>query len=311
MVRLWVLNTIPAHWERCRDGPTDAAHHPERHLGHPWHGIPSGGRAPDPRTLTPGEDLFLVRQTGGIGVSGIWTFEEARDVHSQETVPAVWRDHDGERREYDWLLYCRGTPERELLPPFREDFTGEFPFHHSKLTGTGIEMDDEGREAYVDALASHGISETTLRRLRDVLEVDSDHGPRTADYEPPNRTEYTTTRPVRDTKVSAMAKKLYDHRCQLCGDRRESRDGSPYAEAHHVKPLGDEHEGPDTASNVVVLCPNHHADFDYGRLRIDPESYEVTHAFDAAVDSEQLTVAANHELDPQFFRYHNENVASF
>jgi len=25
-MRLWVLNTLPAHWERCREGPTDADH---------------------------------------------------------------------------------------------------------------------------------------------------------------------------------------------------------------------------------------------------------------------------------------------
>jgi hypothetical protein len=311
MTRLWVLNTIPAHWERCREGPVDEAHHPDRHLGHPWHGIPSGGRAPDPRTLTPGEDLFLVRQTGGTGVSGIWTFEEARRVESQEAVPAVWRDHDGHQREYDWLLYCRGTPELELSPPLSEDFSGEFPFHHSKLTGTGIEMDDEGREAYVEVLDRHGVSQTTMRRVREVLEADLGPGPRTADYEPPDRTEYVTTRPVRDTKVSAMAKERYNYRCQLCGDRRESRDGTPYAEAHHVKPLGAKHDGPDTAANVVVVCPNHHADFDYGRLRIDPERYVVTHAFDDAVDGGILTVAPDHDLDSTFLRYHNEHVATF
>ena len=311
MTRLWVLNTIPAHWERCREGPVDEAHHPDRHLGHPWHGIPSGGRAPDPRTLTPGEDLFLVRQTGGVGVSGIWTFEEAQRVESQEAVPAVWRDHDGHQREYDWLLYCRGTPEVELSPPLSEDFSGEFPFHHSKLTGTGIEMDDEGREAYVEALDRHGVSQTTMRRVREVLETDLGPGSRTADYEPPDRTEYVTTRPVRDTKVSAMAKERYDYRCQLCGDRRESRDGTPYAEAHHVKPLGEEHKGPDTAANVVVVCPNHHADFDYGRLRIDPERYVVSHAFDDAVDGAVLTVAPDHDLGSTFLRYHNEHVATF
>ncbi|MFB6220412.1 MAG: HNH endonuclease [Halolamina sp.] len=311
MVRLWVLNTLPSHWDRCRDGPTDGEHHPDRHLGHPWHGIPTGGRAPDPETLIPGEDLFLVRQTGGIGVSGIWTFEEARRVRSQDAVPEVWRNHDGNVREYDWFLYCRGTPELSLSPPMREDFTGDFPFHHSKLTGTGIEMDDEGCEAYVAALARHGVSRTTQRRVREALETDIEYGPRSGDYEPPDRTEYVTTRPIRDTKVSEMAKELYDHRCQLCGDRRQSRDGSPYAEAHHVKPLGDPHGGPDTADNVVVLCPNHHADFDYGRLRIDPETREVTHVFDKAVDGTKLRLSSDHVLNAEFLTYHNERIAEF
>lgn len=311
MVRLWVLNTLPSHWERCREGPADPIHHPERHLGHPWHGIPTGGRAPDPRALTPGEDLFLVRQTGGIGVSGIWTFEEARRVESQEAVPDVWRDHDGEQRDYDWFLHCRGSPERSLSPPLREDFAGEFPFHHSKLTGTGIEMDDVGCEAYVEALANHGVSDTTLGRVREVLEAEMGPGAKSGDHQPPDRTEYVATRPIRDTKTSAMTKDSYDHRCQLCGDQREGRDGSAYAEAHHVKPLGKPHHGPDSAENIIVLCPNHHADFDYGRLRIAPATLDVTHAFDDAVDGATLTVASDHDLNPEFLVYHNESIAEF
>lgn len=311
MARLWVLNTLPAHWERCREGPTDGDHHPERHLGHPWHGIPSGGRAPDPRTLTPGEDLFVVRQTGGVGVSGIWTFEEARPVEDQDVVPAVWRDHDGDVRDYDWLIYCRGTPELEVEPPMREDFGGSFPFHHSKLTGTGIEMRGDDRAAYVNALIDHGISETAERRLRDALETEPRASALPADSEPPERTEYTTTRTIRDTTLSAMAKDLYDHRCQLCGDRREGRDGGAYAEAHHVKPLGEPHRGPDAADNLLVLCPNHHADFDYGRVRVDPVSLVVEHAFDDDVDGTFLTVDPDHDLDTRYLSYHNDTIATF
>ncbi|WP_435116818.1 HNH endonuclease [Halolamina sp. C58] len=310
-MRLWVLNTLPAHWERCRDGPQDPTHHPERHLGQPWHGIPAGGRAPDPRDLTPGEDLFVVRQTGGVGVSGVWTFEEARRVEDQEAVPDVWRDHDGETRDYDWFLHCRGTPERTVEPPMREDFGGSFPFHHSKLTGTAIEMRGDDRAAYVNALLDHGVSEAAQQRLRDALELSATGSVRAADDEPPERTEYTTTRTIRDTKLSEMAKEQYDYRCQLCGDRRESRDGSAYAEAHHVKPLGPPHRGPDTAANLLVLCPNHHADFDYGRVRVDPESLLVEHAFDDEVDGTFLTVDADHDPDSGFLAYHNERIAEF
>ena len=253
----------------------------------------------------------MVRQTGGVGVSGIWTFEAARRVTDQTAVPDVWRDHEGETRDYDWFLHCRGTPELEVEPPMREDFGGSFPFHHSKLTGTGIEMRGEDRAAYVNALVDHGVSETAQRRLREALEQSATGDRQAADAEPPSRTEYTTTRTIRDTKRAEMAKQLYDHRCQLCGDRRESADGSLYAEAHHVKPLGNPHRGPDTAANLLVLCPNHHADFDYGRVRIDPESLVVDHAFDDAVDGTFLTVDNDHELDADYLSYHNDRIASF
>jgi len=62
-------------------------------------------------------------------------------------------------------------------------------------------------------------------------------------------------------------KGLYDYRCQMCGIRLEGLAG-PYAEAAHVRPLGAPHRGPDTADNILCLCPNHHVLFDHGGVAI-------------------------------------------
>lgn len=72
---------------------------------------------------------------------------------------------------------------------------------------------------------------------------------------------------VRDTAMSREVKKLHDYRCQVCGTRLEG-DAGPYAEGAHIRPLGSPHNGPDTASNVLCLCPNHHVLFDYGAFTI-------------------------------------------
>jgi putative restriction endonuclease len=72
---------------------------------------------------------------------------------------------------------------------------------------------------------------------------------------------------VRDTAVSRRVKALHDFKCQVCGTRLEC-EGGPYAEAAHIRALGEPHNGPDVIENVLCLCPNHHVLFDYGTISI-------------------------------------------
>ena len=54
-----------------------------------------------------------------------------------------------------------------------------------------------------------------------------------------------TNRIIRDTRLSRKMKAEYGDRCQVCGQvQRVSRDRN-YSEAHHLRPLGKPHDGPD------------------------------------------------------------------
>jgi putative restriction endonuclease len=77
----------------------------------------------------------------------------------------------------------------------------------------------------------------------------------------PQRRLGETTRIVRDTAVTRRVKQMHRHRCQVCGKAVETPAG-PYAEAAHIRPLGQPHSGPDILANVLCLCPNHHVAFD-------------------------------------------------
>jgi predicted restriction endonuclease len=103
----------------------------------------------------------------------------------------------------------------------------------------------------------------------------------------------TTYRILRDTAVARQLKADHECRCQICGITIELPDGTRYAEAHHVRPLGSPHDGPDVRENMVVLCPNHHAMCDYGVIRL-------------SVDT--LRRIADHIVDPAFIAYHNDRV---
>ncbi|GMX57940.1 MAG: HNH endonuclease [Candidatus Izemoplasmatales bacterium] len=67
--------------------------------------------------------------------------------------------------------------------------------------------------------------------------------------------------------VVRKAKEKCDYRCQFpnCGIRIKTKNGY-YAEAAHIVPVRD--SGKTKAENLIVLCPNHHKEFDLGELEI-------------------------------------------
>lgn len=112
---------------------------------------------------------------------------------------------------------------------------------------------------------------------------------------PPARVEAMVSRIVRDTVLTRQLKALHDHRCQVCGTRLSLAASQGYSEAHHMKPLGRPHNGPDTAENIIVLCPNCHALCDNAALPLSTSA---------------LRTAPAHKLGDEFLEYHNVLVQS-
>lgn len=70
----------------------------------------------------------------------------------------------------------------------------------------------------------------------------------------------------RDNKTIALIKILRDFKCQICSTAILKKDGSHYVEAAHIKPKCQ--QGRETPDNIILLCPNHHKEFDFGHLEI-------------------------------------------
>jgi predicted restriction endonuclease len=111
---------------------------------------------------------------------------------------------------------------------------------------------------------------------------------------PPNeRVKTTVSRIVRDTELANRVKIMHNYECQICRHTITLPDGSRYAEAHHIRPLGRPHNGPDRIENIVCLCPNHHAACDLGALTLD-----------------QLRDVAGHSISREYIDYHNQKIFS-
>jgi hypothetical protein len=76
-------------------------------------------------------------------------------------------------------------------------------------------------------------------------------------------------------RIGAQVKSARKHRCQICAALGKEpvafvkKDGSPFAEAHHVMPVARLMKGSLAANNIMVLCPNHHRQAHYGRFEIE------------------------------------------
>ena len=156
-------------------------------------------------------------------------------------------------------------------------------------------------------------NEFSLETLHDVADFGSNQTPdfeeRTPDLSPPKRVSTQVSRVVRNTTKAKKLKELYDHKCQVCGIQRQQKDEEPYAEVHHIQPLGSDPPGPDELENLLVLCPNHHADFDYGLIRVEPETHRIRHAYEPSVDGSELRVASEHPLSSVYLQFHIDEIS--
>lgn len=70
----------------------------------------------------------------------------------------------------------------------------------------------------------------------------------------------------RDNKTVAQIKLLRGSACQFCGWNMKKANGMAYIEAAHIDPK--RMKGGETLHNLLLLCPNHHKEFDLGKREI-------------------------------------------
>jgi hypothetical protein len=115
-------------------------------------------------------------------------------------------------------------------------------------------------------------------------------------------------RVLRDTVLSRSIKSLHKNTCQICGKFIEMLDGKRYSETHHIQPLGNPHNGPDVAGNIMVLCPNHHVEFDYGLIAINPKNLQLIYANSCKSCDYEFRTNTYHNIERRYLKYHLEKI---
>lgn len=139
-----------------------------------------------------------------------------------------------------------------------------------------------------------------LRKIGDKpISTPSGELPLPASHREPGRVESCTTRVVRDTYAAQAVKEIHHHECQACGTTIE-RPGGLYAEAAYIRPLGRPHNGPDTADNILCLCPNCHVLFEGWAFSIGDDGSLLGALTGTLIEHEGHTVNRDH------LRYHRQ-----
>ncbi len=120
-----------------------------------------------------------------------------------------------------------------------------------------------------------------------------------AGNEQPGRKTSTVDRVTRIRALSQAVKDLHNHVCQTCGIRLAVA-GRGYAEGAHIKPVGQPHNGNDTADNLLCLCPNCHVLFDNGEIVIE-EDFSIVSDYP---NSGFLRRVNGHEVGVENLAYH-------
>ncbi len=117
------------------------------------------------------------------------------------------------------------------------------------------------------------------------------------------------TRMLMDAAEVIELKQSYQWRCQICSHRISIGSDLYYAEAYHIWPLRC--GGTAERSNILVVCPNHHREFEYGCLRIVPDdtNFAICHMDPKnEFNKVKLCLKSGHEIDPKNLKYHEKNI---
>lgn len=109
--------------------------------------------------------------------------------------------------------------------------------------------------------------------INDISEVDlSMYEENSINHKNLEERKVTIQRLVRNSKVVSELKEKYNNECQLCGYRIKKSNREYASEGHHIHPYNKIHKGDDNSSNIIILCPNCHTQFDDLFFAIHPET---------------------------------------
>lgn len=124
----------------------------------------------------------------------------------------------------------------------------------------------------------------------------------------PNREQVLVNRIIRDSALTRFLKALYQSQCQICKASFRLPSGVRYAECHHMRPLGRPHGGLDKETNMLVLCPTHHAMMDFGALAVHPDDLVVLSIERSRPEHHKSLALTLHPLEREFLAYHYSNI---
>lgn len=162
----------------------------------------------------------------------------------------------------------------KVLPAERVDYPKPEGFRFPQLGWLRVDeeirrellrQDESSIKTTLDELALSGGLIEKLHKLNEVM----------ASVQPHRVRAIVSQTIRRDTELVRSLKTFYAFTCQFpgCAIKIPKRNGGWYIEVAHIEAVAK--GGRSVLGNLLVLCPNHHKEFDYGELEIFEQTIEV------------------------------------
>lgn len=236
---------------------------------------------PVPKTATPGDDIYFLipSRYGKICARGT--------VKNQPVPSPNWKSKYEAEIEYIVRLPKSVSIRTiaEMIPKWL------YPTNAKNYTTVPSDF----VEAFLNSLGKPDQAEPVKKKRDSIAPIACDI------TEPPGRAKTTINRIIRDTMQAKNMKQLYRYRCQVCNLAIRVGEDQLYAEVHHIRPLGRSHKGLDEPGNLIVLCPSHHAMFDFGVPRFSsPKTVEI--------ERETIRLKSKHKIREENIDYYMKNI---
>jgi hypothetical protein len=129
-----------------------------------------------------------------------------------------------------------------------------------------FERDAQNEETTLDASI-----DTSSSNISDILQQLND---KMRDVSPERIRRVVAATIRKDGAIVKALKQSLNYQCQFpnCGITIKTKNGGHYIEVAHIEPVKS--GGKSVLGNLLVLCPNHHKEFDFGRLEIIEQTNE-------------------------------------
>lgn len=128
--------------------------------------------------------------------------------------------------------------------------------------------------------------------------------------------EHLVRRPFRDAAFARNVAEAYEFTCAFTGLKIINGGGRAEIEAAHIKPVGDNHHGPDSIRNGLGLSRTAHWMFDRGLVSVSDE-FQILTSPNLPPDAQRLLNQDGRIRTPtsdfnrphsRFLQYHRENI---
>lgn len=108
----------------------------------------------------------------------------------------------------------------------------------------------------------------------------------------------------RDPSIKNRLLKSCPNICFICGYSKRDQNGNSLLEGAHIKDNA-KNSAYDNVQNMILLCPNHHTEYDRGLIDFDTQGVVYTADVNDAENGIKMAYYPSY-IPPGTIKYHNE-----